>query len=471
MKKILLLALIFLPVKVFASVSITEIMYDLEGTDTDREWVEVYNDGDAVDLSTWKFFEANTNHGLTLSQGSSVISSGGYAIIAQNPSVFLGDHPSFSGTVLDSSFSLGNETGETLAIKDASLSVIDEVTYSPDQGANGDGNSLSGSGSSWSPSSPTPGSPSTGESSSGENTTTSNTITTVNEDGEVVLMQDSWSTEIKVPEYISIGNSAKFEVTVKDLYFRIVHPGTFVWSMGDGTVYEGEALEEIEHTYYYPGDYVVYVEYYKRGKSTPETFGRRTVVVVDTDISISTILRDGYMIDTKLTNNGSREVNISGWILSSQDKTYTVPKNTIILPKKSLVIPSKNTGFMGGPSAKVVFSSSGLYGSALFSSTNTPTKKFAYAPKTSSTSSSTAQSDVEKSAEKDKNFLTSEVSNKDLTANVSNSGFDKSSLAIFGFIALLFMSGIMTFYIRNQRREVSLEKKDSFSADDFELLE
>ena len=35
---------------------INEVMYDLEGTDTDREWIEVYNDGaESMNLATYKF--------------------------------------------------------------------------------------------------------------------------------------------------------------------------------------------------------------------------------------------------------------------------------------------------------------------------------------------------------------------------------------------------------------------------------
>ena len=46
-----------------ASVTINEIMYDLEGADTGREWVEVHNSGsEAVDLLKWKFVEGGTNH-------------------------------------------------------------------------------------------------------------------------------------------------------------------------------------------------------------------------------------------------------------------------------------------------------------------------------------------------------------------------------------------------------------------------
>ena len=50
-----------------AEVVINEIMYDLEGTDTGREWIEIYNNSNSsVDLSSYKLFEADTNHELTI---------------------------------------------------------------------------------------------------------------------------------------------------------------------------------------------------------------------------------------------------------------------------------------------------------------------------------------------------------------------------------------------------------------------
>jgi len=50
----------------FAQVAITEIMYDLEGSDSGREWVEIHNTSSAeIDLADWKLYENNTNHGIT----------------------------------------------------------------------------------------------------------------------------------------------------------------------------------------------------------------------------------------------------------------------------------------------------------------------------------------------------------------------------------------------------------------------
>lgn len=144
-----LLSLIFLlflfdPQRTFAGdIIINEIMYDLSGTDTDREWIEIYNTGiSSVDLSNWRFKEGGTNHTLIQYQGGLSLASGDYAVIVDNPSVFLNDHSGFSGIIIDSSFSLSN-TGETLTILEGDLSTVsDEVAYQSSWGGSGTGGSL-----------------------------------------------------------------------------------------------------------------------------------------------------------------------------------------------------------------------------------------------------------------------------------------------------------------------------------------
>ncbi len=141
------------------SVFITEVMYNLQGSDADREWIEVFNAADHdVDLSKWKFSESETNHKLEIFQGSSSLSANGYAIIAQNPSQFLADWSGFSGSIFKSSFSLSN-SGETLTLKDENSNEAISVSYSESFGANGDGQSLQtdGPAAAFFPGLPTPG--------------------------------------------------------------------------------------------------------------------------------------------------------------------------------------------------------------------------------------------------------------------------------------------------------------------------
>jgi len=152
MKKIVfaisLLVILSASGKVFAAgtIIINEMMYDLSGTDDDHEWIEIKNiSGQSIDLTGWKFNDGS-NHLLNAppkngGQGSLILSPGGFAILADNASVFLSDHPGFGGILIDTVMSLNN-TSEILKILNADGQVIDEVSYTKEMGAAGDGYSL-----------------------------------------------------------------------------------------------------------------------------------------------------------------------------------------------------------------------------------------------------------------------------------------------------------------------------------------
>ena len=127
-------------------VIINEIVYDLKGADDKHEWVEIYNasPGDK-DITGWKFNDGS-NHLLNAppkngGQGMMIIPSGGYAVFADDAVVFLADHPGFSGTVIDSAFSLKN-TEATLILLDKDGVSIDSVSYQKDLGGAGNGMTL-----------------------------------------------------------------------------------------------------------------------------------------------------------------------------------------------------------------------------------------------------------------------------------------------------------------------------------------
>src|SRR3989344_8913134 len=100
---------------VLGDVVINEIMYNPSGPDEGHEWIEIYNNGPSdQDLTGWIFFEAGTNHGLTVEQGDINLPEGEYVIIADNAAQFLLDYPGFSGNVLDSSWGSLDQASETL---------------------------------------------------------------------------------------------------------------------------------------------------------------------------------------------------------------------------------------------------------------------------------------------------------------------------------------------------------------------
>ncbi len=137
------------------NIIISEIMYNLDGADDKREWIEINNIGtESFDTTNLKFYENATNHSVNpVNNSQAVLPAGGYAVIVQDSIRFLIDYPVFGGALFDSSFSLNN-TGETISIKNGDA-VLNEVNYLSQWGAGGNGKSLQLIGGVWKESSPT----------------------------------------------------------------------------------------------------------------------------------------------------------------------------------------------------------------------------------------------------------------------------------------------------------------------------
>ena len=277
---------------------ISEIMFDPEGSDTDREWVEVLNEGsDSVDLKNWKFSEGGTNHGLAFPKSITVLSPGEYAVIAQNPTKFINEYPAFSGTVIDSSFSLSNN-GELIALKDGALSVKDSLTYAPSLGGSDDGTTLSFMNGAWVRGDPTPGSanvlsvkpvgvpPSTAP----PITTPSIAPTSVSESAlNVIMPQD---------KTVVAGADSEFAVRVTSLGKKVPENSLFTWSFGDGGTRSGRS---VVYHYQYPGVYTLVVETEADNMSAT---GRMKVRVIDSTVTIANVGSDMYGTYIELKNVG-----------------------------------------------------------------------------------------------------------------------------------------------------------------------
>jgi hypothetical protein len=155
---------------------INEIMYNPNGTDPGREWIEVYNNNEfEINISDWKFFENEVNHGITLFQGSELASVNDYVILADDAQQLLNDYPGFSKTIFESSFSLTN-TGEMICIKDYNLQSINCVNYSSEIGGDGNSRTTEFSGTEWAESTVDYGTPGMENSINSQNLTNQNSI-------------------------------------------------------------------------------------------------------------------------------------------------------------------------------------------------------------------------------------------------------------------------------------------------------
>jgi hypothetical protein len=348
------------------SVVINEIMFDLkEGGDTGREWVETYNAGDtAVDVTTLKFFEGNTNHSIKFIKGDQSIPASGYAVIADDSNKFLVDNPTFSGNLFDSTFSFSND-GETVSIKDSTGVVLDALSFAPTQGGAGDGSTLGKLSGVFTSTDPTPGkanvvfvAPPVDMSGESASSTAPNTSTS---SGVTSAVSTSISSHSESSSVFSIKENPIFKVEAGRDRLTLVRTPVlfsarsvdadggdasgiyFSWSFGDGTQGYGKS---ISHSYEFAGDYNVTLTGSNGGGafSGATVVSRAKVFVRDSALSIRDVFVDkqGFV---EIYNAAKEEANIGGWFIGGGDlpdgsiQKIQISNNTIIGSKKSIHIP------------------------------------------------------------------------------------------------------------------------------------
>lgn len=363
MKKFFLIVLFifFSQFHVAHALEITEIMYDAEGTDTDREWIEIYNDGSSsVDVSTFKLFEANTNHGLTTVQGDKNLASGAYAVIVQDKEKFKIDWPSYTGPIFDSAFSLSND-GENIALKDANLNIVSEINYVSSMGANGDGKSLQKISSTWQSVLPSPGqaninfNPVENNSTNNSTNTDTNSVTqnnTQNSGGSGTITGASkelkTTTKILSSSFGFAKNPLEIKAETKNSEGEKVFYGKYVFTFSDGSSeeYSASYFSKISHIYKYPGDYFIYLSYYNNAYDSVATATDKFLVkILEAGVFISNVGNDNdFFIEIK--NNTSYENDISDWYITSENKKFIFPKNSFLSANNKIILSPEITGFV-----------------------------------------------------------------------------------------------------------------------------
>jgi hypothetical protein len=353
MKKVFLLVLIIYYFACFSqtyalgeSIKITEIMYDVEGTDTDHEWIEIQNISSSdINLSGWKFNDGS-NHGLNEppmngGQGSLIIQPQSFVIISPDATQFLSDFPSFLGTVIDSVMSLSN-SGDTIKIIDQAGLIVDEVTYNTSLGANGDGNTLSWYQNGWVVALKNPGSQTIVQNTN--NTQTSISTQTTQETAiKTTTFTDStktkvWSLDI-IPSTQSIFTDTPFLLTPKVLNTeqKERNIGKFIYNLGDGRLVKTLSSEPISVVYPDPGSYIIYLEFYHaESDPNPVVSDKLLISVEEPPILISLDNNDKQKII--ISNLHSGDIDISNWVLTDGLKEFIFPKNTFLPSKRKVIL-------------------------------------------------------------------------------------------------------------------------------------
>ncbi len=356
-----------------AQIEITEIMYDLEGSDSRREWIEIYNSGSSdITLSDdWRFNDGK-NHTFkdppeNGGQGSLTISPSAYVIIASDAATFIADNSDFSGTVIDTVMSLNN-TADTLQIKDANGVVVSEVSYNNTMGASEDGNSLQKINGAWVSATPTPGT----ENSTGNNLQSQQQQNSGNSQeqtaGAGVWIKDNNKIYADAGEdkTVIVGADTLFKGKAFGFKNEPLEKARYLWNFGDGTIKEGN---NIFHNFRYPGEYVVFLDVSSGAYSSSD---RILVNALPSNLSISSVNFDDNSY-IELYNDSKREIDISLWQLRSGDNYFIIPQNTYILPNRKNIFGKRATGLQARRNTEISL----LYpnGEIAYLFTNTPVIK------------------------------------------------------------------------------------------------
>ncbi len=141
----LLIAVLYYPTTISAQVVVTEIMYDAPGSDTGKEWIELFNSGATpIDIKSWKINDGS-NHVFNVppkngSVGSTVVAPSGYVVLAADAAAFKTQYPNVTN-VIDTTLALTNSSG-IISLLNASSTIQETVSYDSSVGAAGDGNTL-----------------------------------------------------------------------------------------------------------------------------------------------------------------------------------------------------------------------------------------------------------------------------------------------------------------------------------------
>jgi len=431
-----------------------------------ERFIELYNSGNsAIDLTGW-YIQRKTETGNDFSSLVSktyfegkIIEANGHFLVSKDA---LGLN----------SFTLTNSN--TIQLKNSDQKVEDKVGWGNAESRVADnppdGKSIQRINNEWIINSPTPDadnlSSSINDSGNLENNTEDNNFSTQNITETKNKISETPTIKIKILTNTLAFSGQPFEIkaNVFGLSNENIVLGKVYWNFGDGISLEQiNNFEKIQHTYYYPGEYVIYSEYYSNVLSKiPDAINKIIVKVVPITVTISKV-GDAKDFFIELSNNASSDIDVSSWIIKANEKVFTLPKNSFIMSKNKMTISSRISGF--------VFSD--RYSLELISSTGELIFKYSSFNKTSGVStrdySTINKLDINS---RDKNLLKNNEEVKipldNLPAEVIKNDLSVNNL-IYGTSLFIFLGvGASMAYIIRSRSRKSISQ---ITENDFKILD
>lgn len=453
-----------------ASVIINEIQI----SPTDGRFIELYNqDNTEVDLTDW-YIQRKTSSGSSF---GSLITKTYFENkkIAPNEFFVISKNSLNNSNLIVDSLTITDSN--TIQLKNQNGDVVDKFSFGDSNECSGncpnnpsEGNSLQLIDGSWTTAFPTAGfaNKTSGNTNVNNNITEQKSIYLNNSvDKNTVtktktIENPSMKLNILVNNIIFAEQSTLFHSSIFGYKDEKIVLGKLYWNFGDGTSFEQiNKFEKFYKTYDYPGEYSVSLEYYPNNfTDTPEIVSKMTVKVVPLTVSISKVgdINDFFV---ELTNNSSYDIDISKWVLSSLNKTFIFPKNSVILAKKQMTVSSKITGLLLRDKDNLKL--------------NMPNGELVYMYKGEGMISKTKNNDIKLIRNKEETSIVEDMNvdeeklKIDLEASAIDNkvnliGNDINFAFIFGLVILLGVAGSMVYFLRQKK---NIKKV----GDDFEILD
>ncbi len=301
-----------------------------------ERFIELYNsDNFDTDITGW-YIQRKTATGNSF--GSLVTSTqlNGKIIKAQSYFLISRSQLSNSDVVVDLTLTESN----TIRVRDSKGKDVDQIEF----GSIGDGKSyqkISSGG--WFTGNPTPGSTNMEGASvpAQESNTNTNTVQTTTTTATASTLTTPQVTVQAGPQtrVVLAGSPIIFEGKISGLENNYGVVARTTWTFGDGASAEGES---VTHTYYYPGEYTAILDVVS---GTYKATDRMLVRVVLPNVSLQAG-GDTSRSFVTIQNKGVDELDLSGWQIMSSEKTFILPRNTILGARKSATFASEVTGLV-----------------------------------------------------------------------------------------------------------------------------
>lgn len=448
-----------------AEVKINEIAWKGMTTGSTHEWIELFNTGTgAENISGWMIKDGVDQLNILIPQ-ETTISAGGFYVIKRSASTVTPFNLliSFNGGLIDSGekLILVDDVGIQKEILDFSDGWSDPIMTSE--------NTMQWSGSSWITAEPTPGKANQTSSNlnSGENNTSGDSEGEDISEPKKQAPQKLQKTKVQITstKLAHVGVPFKIEGSGTGTLGEKLTRGVFYWNFDDGDFREVRAVitDKFTHTYFYPGDYTITFEYYPDVfTDVPDAVTETTIKVLEPKILISRVGEaNDFFIE--IANETGHEANLSNWVLLSDYKIFTFPKNTTLSSNKKMIISPKVSGFSIGdknslklmtPQRELVYS---------YISPIAPIK--VVTKRQSSSVSSEKIGNVEQVEDLASDSFSENLSaNSILGAEEDDSSATSSSIPII-FIVFIGISAGSVYFIRQYRNT------SKTPADDFDILD